>query len=367
MEHYKKYVGIVFISLLAFVLIFNNLSKSNLHDWDESIYAENALEMIHGSGMIIPTYAHMPDMALGKPPLGIWLEAVSFLIFGVNLFALRFFSAFFALATVVLTYLFGKKISGTSGGIAASTLLLTNPALMGYDIANSWPHGARTGDLDTMLTFLISASLYAFFLYQEKKQFRYLALSSISTGCAFMLKSVLGLIPIAVIIPILFYNRFAHKSMTMKMRDYFYSVLIFLAITLPWTIACSITNPALFRNLISYHIIKRTFEPIEGHTGTFFYYFVYIFNNIGILQSILLILSVVYCVWLVIKRKEIAPFILLCWLMLYLAAFTLVQTKLFWYIFPAYPAITLLIGKGLSDFKSWLGSMTLRSFFYSSR
>ena len=77
--------------------------------------------------------------------------------FGVNEFALRFWSALFGAGTIVLVFLFGKEIGNNSVGVFSALLLSTNVLFIGYS-------RARTGDYDAMVTFFITLSLYFFFI-----------------------------------------------------------------------------------------------------------------------------------------------------------------------------------------------------------
>jgi 4-amino-4-deoxy-L-arabinose transferase-like glycosyltransferase len=56
--------------------------------------------MLQNGQYSFTTYQNTPDLWNLKPPLGAWAITLSYRIFGVNLFALRFFSAFLSLLIV---------------------------------------------------------------------------------------------------------------------------------------------------------------------------------------------------------------------------------------------------------------------------
>jgi 4-amino-4-deoxy-L-arabinose transferase-like glycosyltransferase len=351
-ENYIEFIIIGLLIILASVLVFNNLGKSVRHDWDESVFAENALEMFQSHNFITSAYAHIPDIASGRFPLAIWLITLSFSIFGINEFAVRFWSAFFAVLTIVVVYLFGKKIAGRTAGIMASLLLLINPCFMGYDLPGLWPHGARTGDSDVILTFFIVASLYFFYLFEEKNKKRYIVASALIIGLAVMTKSIAGLPPALIIFLYILYNGKLKKILS---KEYLWGLLSFLAVTVPWIILRYINNgKPFFGKMIFYHIVERISKPIEGHYGDSLYYIYQIKNNLGVVLSLILIASFIYAIYLIIKKKSKPAFILSAWIVFYLLAFTIAQTKLFWYIIPAYPAIALLIGQAIADFSEYV-------------
>src|SRR5262245_43002293 len=78
--------------LAAFNLFFR-LDREVLTEWDESLYAISALEMTRTGRWIAVTYFGEIDYYNFKPPLNVWLIALSFKAWGVHLLSLRVVSA----------------------------------------------------------------------------------------------------------------------------------------------------------------------------------------------------------------------------------------------------------------------------------
>src|SRR5688572_17362545 len=57
--------------------------------WDEAIYANNALEMTETENLLVLHNNGEPSLYNTKPPLNIWLQALSIRVFGINEFAIR--------------------------------------------------------------------------------------------------------------------------------------------------------------------------------------------------------------------------------------------------------------------------------------
>src|SRR5271163_1537264 len=105
----------VLISAFAFAT-FYHLGKRPLIDYDESIYAQVARESLQNGNQLGFTWLgntalHRSEMWFEKPPLMIWLTEISYLAFGVNEFAARFWTAIFAVLTLPLAFLFTRKLS----------------------------------------------------------------------------------------------------------------------------------------------------------------------------------------------------------------------------------------------------------------
>ena len=96
-----------------------------------------------------------------------------------------------------------------------------------------------------------------------------------------------------------------------------------------------------------FNVVMRTVSPVETHTGSYFYYFSYVANNENLYWVILLPFAAVLCAFnAVIKRLKEDTLILL-WMSIVLLVFTFAQTKLYWYILPAFPAFAIAISSFL--------------------
>ncbi|VVB51608.1 Undecaprenyl phosphate-alpha-4-amino-4-deoxy-L-arabinose arabinosyl transferase [uncultured archaeon] len=341
---FNEYFIIVLLSIFSLSIIFNNLGLTAYYDWDESRNGENALEILKTNDWIVLKYDGQPDLWNTKPPLGAWLIAISFKIFGVNEFALRFWSALFGAGTIVLVFLFGKEIRNNYVGIFSALLLQSNILFIGY-------HGARTGDYDTMVTFFITLSLYFFYISQKKNNNRFLVGTAISIALAVLVKGVIGLFPIIIIGFFLFY--FKSLKATIFSKEFKYAVIIFFIIALPWFICRFIAGPDFFTRMLNYDLLQRFYEPIEGHVGNWTYYFIGLQFIFGKIIFILFILIYLYSIYL-IKIGNKPLFILIVWISLFIGIFTIAGSKVSWYMMPIYPAISLLIGYYLDDLQQFL-------------
>ena len=119
--------------LLALILVagsvfFVNLGGARLWDRDEPRNAGCAVEMLQRGDWVTPIFNH--ELRGQKPVLTYWLMMSAITVFGVNEFAVRFWSAALGVGTVLLTYLWVRHllfpaIARWAGLILSTTLMFT--------------------------------------------------------------------------------------------------------------------------------------------------------------------------------------------------------------------------------------------------
>ena len=105
----------ILIVLLCSVLFLPFLGGVHLFDWDEINFAECAREMIVNNNYSVVTINFLPFWE--KPPLFIWLQALSMNMFGINEFAARLPNAVCGIVTSVVLFNIGKKIKNNKFGL----------------------------------------------------------------------------------------------------------------------------------------------------------------------------------------------------------------------------------------------------------
>ena len=98
------------ITAVAALLFIPGLGAVHLFDWDEINFAEIAREMIVTGDWSRPQIGYLPFHE--KPPLFIWMQAVSMSLFGVGEFAARFPNAVCGILTLLVLYRMGERLHG---------------------------------------------------------------------------------------------------------------------------------------------------------------------------------------------------------------------------------------------------------------
>src|SRR5436305_4923323 len=139
---------VALVLMLMAINVFAGLGSVSINDSDEARYGVSAWEMVQNRSFLVTTYAGQPEYWNLKPPLGYWPMALSFYLFGASPLTLRLPSALFALGTVALTMAFCRRLLNRRVALAAGLIVATTFGFFSH-------HGARSGDLDSALTFVL--------------------------------------------------------------------------------------------------------------------------------------------------------------------------------------------------------------------
>ncbi len=225
-------LGILIPVLLAAAVYLPSTATRAVIDYDEGYYSQAAKQMVDGGDWVTP-YANGVRF-LEKPPLMYWLTAVSFLVFGVNEFALRLPTSLGVIALVLVIVLMARRASGQRIAIVAGlcaacsvgTYLFTREAL--HDI---W------------LVLFITLALYAFlewYLDPVHDRLRALLFYAALAG-AVMCKSLIGVaFPIGIVVVFFLLSREWPKWRTLHVLP---GSLLFLTLAVPWHWLAATRNP----------------------------------------------------------------------------------------------------------------------------
>ena len=212
---------------LCHAIVARNLTK---HLWKPTLYDKPYLPY-HISGWDSWYESHV---WLHKPPYALWQIAISYLIFGINTFALRFPSLVLSVLSVWLTYLIGKELYNKHVGLLAAFLHGINPFVL------QLIHGYMFSDyVDTALLFWVELACYLLLKAINQGETHYYILSGVAQGMAYLSKSFLGLTAFGLVISIYILQRLRFFRSS-KVQDVKFSHIacqfgVSLLVAIPWT------------------------------------------------------------------------------------------------------------------------------------
>lgn len=131
-----------------------------------------------------------------------------------------------------------------------------------------------------------------------------------------------------------------------------------LLIALPWHLYQHVeVGAAFWDEYFFYHTLSRAREAIEGHTGGPAYYLEVLVRR----QRPWFMVSLpalLYCVVIARRERSAELSLFLCWIAAVVVAVTVVQTRIAWYLLPAYPALSICTAFALLR---WLSERRLRA------
>ncbi len=327
---------LIFLCCLTLILVFAFSWQPGYLDDDSIMYAHAAKGVADSNQWLC-----FNDPSYGGPfyyhfPLVIWISAISFKIFGVNVISASIFSLISCLTAVIAIFYFGKLIKNNWVGLFASTVFL---------LINFTPRLAGQCRMDMPVTLFIILSLYFFLKGFQGKKLNYL-LFGLFTGIAIMAKDVNGLSPL----PIAFIFLFVSRKFKEIINPYFLSaiVLAFLPVSI-WifleTHFYGYSNTIFtkwlhwnFLHLLTNQVFKAPFYYYPREMVKRFPYFVPFF---------------VYGAYLVIKKavkkESTQALLLVVWMIFIPLAFSFGRQKIHYFIYSMYPAAALLAGIALDS------------------
>ncbi len=254
-----------FIFIAAGLLYIPFIGNMPLFDWDEVNFAECAREMLASNNYSeVQLYFH-PFWE--KPPLFIWLQAISMNVFGVNEFAARFPNALCGVITLMVLYKTGKELNDRKFALTwvfvyASTLL---------------PHVFfKSGIIDPWFNLFIYVSVYYLIQHTNnpvgKFGYKTAIISGFFLGLALLTKGPAALILVSLTITVFFVLGRFKKISSFKFIAAFF--LAFLITGLSWFAVMYLKgNGQVIKEFIEYQI--RLFNTEDSdHGGPFIYHFV---------------------------------------------------------------------------------------------
>jgi 4-amino-4-deoxy-L-arabinose transferase-like glycosyltransferase len=382
MTKIEKYIWIGFAIIIVAVYFFGLTIP--LLGPDEPRYAQVAREMFERGDFVTPTLGGFNWFE--KPALLYWLQIVSYKLFGVSEFAARFGSAIFGLGTVFSLWLLGRNFTaGTpkrgeekdeksekatdnqqpATNDFANWLMLISASSLGL-LAFS-----RGASFDIILTFPVTASLVAYFLFDqtEKKSgfnFYFLLFTFyFFIGVSILAKGLVGIVfPLAIVF---FYHilRFELVPSPKFCFSLIWGIPLVLLVAATWYLPMYLKHGWEFIDqfFIQHHFQRYTSNKYAHPQPFWFFWLVLPLMTIPwlpfFLASIWSFIKVQIAKFRVQKQENNAlprvpasPLLLfaLSWLLVPLVFFSLSGSKLPGYILPALPAACLLTAEFVRRF-----------------
>ena len=240
------------ISILIIGFSFNNLS---LWDQDEAAYAGFAKKMIETDNWLIPDY--MWSFIHRKTPLHFWNIALSYQIFGMNEFSVRFPSTVSVIATYLMIYFWGGRLFGKKTALIAAAVLSTTlfvPSLGKISVTDA--------------TLLMYTTLSAFSILQvlENKSWKAVFLFWTAFALALLTKGPPIIIFTSIFIGILFLLHPKRLNL-LRLHPWFFLPLA-VAPLIVWGYLASQSDGGKFIDwMIDWYILKRINGSVLGQTG----------------------------------------------------------------------------------------------------
>lgn len=299
-------VSFFFLLFGAFVLfLLASFLDPFLNLWDERFHALVAKNLM--SHPLMPTLYDDPVISMAydrwdraviwlhKQPFFLWQIALSFKLFGVNEFALRFPSVLMSTGLVFFAYRIGYRIVNQRTGYIAGMLTATS-----FHLVELVSGRAEVDHNDVAFLFYITASIWAWIEYLSTGKRYWILLIGLFSGFAILCKWFVGLLVYSGwgLYDILVYRQ--------RIREYSEILIAFLVTSLtvlPWQILIHSWYPAEAHQSIHYNMIHFT-QALEGHGGNLWYYFEHFGDLFGKVVLYLILPSLIVFMFRIKNKPE---------------------------------------------------------------
>jgi len=315
-----------------------------LLDPDEGRNAEVAREMAASNDYVLPRLNGLPYV--DKPALFFAVGAAFMEILGPTVLAARLAPLLFTLLALGAVALFARRLWGAGNAWIAVVATATTPFVLAY---------SRTVIFDSAVMLWVTLSLLGFYRAVEDGRddsegaaradrgadgragdwYRALAWGAIGLG-------VLTKGPVALALPLMIAVPYALWRRAARALGDPVSLLLFVAIVLPWVVAMSRDVPGFLEYALVTETARRLATPELGRTGPVWYF-------LAILPAAALPWTAVILAGLIAARGGKATAVdrrtvfLGLWILVPLAFFTLSQSKRPQYVLPLMPAVGLAV------------------------
>lgn len=331
--------------LIILLLLGNNLLA--ITDPVESNYTLTAKEMLEANDWISPRiHGHY---WYDKPIFFYWELMTAFSLLGMNEFAARLFPVVFAIANIIMTYWFAKKVYGERVGLMAMMIFGTS--------IECWYLG-KAIITDMTMTFFFNASLVSFYIgFNEGRRKLYLFCYALA-GLAVLTKGPIGLLLPGLIVVVFLLSR-RHASELLRM-NWLPGLVIFAAVGCGWYWQMyQLHGQEFIDGFFGVHNFLRA-TVSEHPRDDVFYYYVVIFL-LGFLPWSFVLLYRLKKDWGQLRSEPMADhtIFLLQWAVIVNVFFQLMATKYVTYTLPAFMPLAILTARILQERYDFVRKLSL--------
>lgn len=311
------------------LLLFPNLGAAPL-ERAEIYFMDGARSMVEGGDWLVPTYRGEPFF--DKPALTYWLMALSMLWIGPVSGAARLVPALAALAVVLVTLDLGRLLFDRRTALFGGSLLASTLAFVVF---------GRVAMSDMLLTLwsALAVTLALRALRPAPPAWAVPALGAV-LGLGFQTKGPVALLLPGLAILLLLWER-RHDRLNASPAGVAMGVLLFAVLGLGWfALVYRRLGPAPLEHFFFRENLQRfAGDTYDSGRAPWFYPATYAAE--GLPWSFFLPLAL----WRLLPRGERGSRFLAAWVGLILIPLSLSNGKIDYYLLPAYPALSLLVGR----------------------
>lgn len=252
----KNKSEVMTMTLIGALALFLNIWRISIQGFANEYYTAGVTSMLQSwENFFFVAYDPAGFVSIDKPPLGLWLQAISAKVFGVSGFSVLLPEILGGVIAVLLVYMILKKAVNWKIAALGALFLAITPIFVVT---------ARTNTPDMVMIPLLLWALYATITAIEKEKLRYLIVVGVIIGLAFNVK----MLQAYMVVPAAFgaYVLFTNITLKKRLRNIMLSVIVMVMVSLSWAAVVDLT-PKTERPYVGSTSSNSAMELIFGWNG----------------------------------------------------------------------------------------------------
>jgi dolichol-phosphate mannosyltransferase len=244
------------ILLLLASLLFLSRLRAPLLEPQEARCAEIPRQMLQEGHWLVPTLRGQPY--LDTPPLLYWLVMASYGLFGVHDWAARLVPGLAGVATVLLTYLWGRRVLGERAGLCGALILCLSAEFI---------YRGRMLTMDPLLCLWVVAALACAHIAVSGGHLRRRWWLAAAAACGLGLLTT-GPVALALVgVPLGAYRFLDPRCGKYRLADVALLLAVAGGVAAPWYVAVAVREAGFAGYYLWTHNVKRVLTPFDLAAG----------------------------------------------------------------------------------------------------
>ena len=224
-----NWAGLALPLAVSALLNMWNLAQNGYSNTYYSVAVQSMTQSFHN--FFFNAYDAGGFISVDKPPVALWIQAISARLFGYSSLSLLLPEALAGIASVALLFFLVKRLFGTFAGFIAALALAVTPVAVAVE---------RTNNTDTWLMLALMLAAWALSLATERGRLVLLLAAMALVGVAFNIKMLAAFI----ILPVFYLLYLIAAPIKWHMRIVHLAVasLVLFGVALSWPLAVDLTR-----------------------------------------------------------------------------------------------------------------------------
>jgi len=223
----EEYGWACVLGAILLVSAFLNLWNIASQGFTNTFYAAAVRSILENPHLLFfNSYDPAGFVTVDKPPVGLWVQALSAVIFGYSGWALVLPQALAGTGSVFLVYCIVSRPFGKAAGLVGAFALAVTPIFVAV---------SRNGTMDSQLIFVLLLALWAGLKAARERSLPWLLCSAVIVGIGFNIKMIQAFIVVPAILAV--YLLGSEIPVKKRAVHIFLAVGVLLAVSLSWAVA----------------------------------------------------------------------------------------------------------------------------------